>query len=126
MFVSELITVPAQTPASNPVNYPIKLGPGTLVNITIRPAIGPRWEVYVKVEYRELCILPLKEDEWIPLEQYPIEAHYNWGEWDGTYTVNVLLCSPQARFSHDIVVEITVNEKASTEELLQEFIDQGL
>jgi len=125
VFKSISVTVPAKRQEENPLSTIVKLCDGTLSRVVVRPPPGPNWEVYFKLMYRETSILPVEELEWIPLEQYPVDATLNWSEWDGTYDVNVLFCSPDARFEHTIVVDFEVDEKPSLVKLFTDFVQRG-
>jgi len=126
MFKSISVTVPPKTTEENPLSFRVKLCDGTLSRVVVRPPPGPNWEVYFKLMYRETSILPVEQLEWIPLEQYPIDATLNWNEWDGTYEVDVLFCSPDARFEHTIVVDFEIDEKPSLVAVMLDFIRRGL
>jgi len=125
MFKSISVTVPSKTTEENPHIVFVKLCPGTLKRIVFRPPPGPNWEVYGKVTYRENSIVPTDQLEWIPLEKYPVECVTNFDNWDGTYTVNLEFCSPDARFSHTIVVDLEVDEKPSLIKLFTDFVQRG-
>ncbi len=126
MFKTVSITVPAGTPAETPIETSVKLCDGTVKSIIIRPAIGPQWELYVKVVYREISIIPFDESEWIPLEREPVPTYPNWSRWDGTYVIDILACSPQARFNHTFLVDIEVEEGMTEVEAIQDLISRGL
>jgi hypothetical protein len=126
MFKSIAVTVPAGTQPDAPIQTSVKLCDGTIRTVTIRPAIGPQWELYAKIVYREVSIIPFEETEWIPLEQYPVESHLNWDRWDGTYTIDILACSPQARFEHTFVVDIEVEEGFTEVQAIMDLISRGL
>lgn len=126
MFKSIAVTVPAGTQADEPEHEEVKLCAGTISSITIRPATGPQWELYAKIEYRETPLVPFAVAEWIPLEREVIEIHPNWSRWDGTYVVDVYGCSPDARFNHTFIVDIEVEEGMTTVEAIQDLIARGL
>lgn len=126
MFKSIMVTVPPKTPEVVPVSTEVVLCKGVLTHVCIRPPPGPNWEVFGKIRYRETSIIPGDELEWIPLERYPVDVYPNWEEWDGTYTFDVLFCSPDARFSHTIVVEFEIDEKTTITGLLMDLISRGL
>jgi hypothetical protein len=125
MFKSISVTVPAGTQANAPVQETVKLCKGTIKSVVFRPAIGPQWELYAKVVYRETAIIPFDETQWIPLEQYPVEAQPNWNRWDGTYDIEILGCSPEARFNHTFIVEIEVEEGMTEVEAILDLISRG-
>jgi hypothetical protein len=126
MFKSISITVPAGTPAEEPVSKSLRLCNGTIKTVSIRPAVGPQWELYVKIEYRESSLIPFDESEWIPLEREVITVYPNWSRWDGTFSIDILGCSPQARFVHTFVVDIEVEEGMTEVEAIQDLISRGL
>lgn len=126
MLKSVEVTVPAGTRPDNPVQIPLKLCKGTIISVTIRPAPGPQWELYAKILYRETSLLPFDETEWIPLEREPVVAQLNWSRWDGTYEIDILGCSPQARFEHRFIVEVEVEEGMTTVEAILDLISRGL
>ncbi|NIW97367.1 MAG: hypothetical protein GWN13_03810 [Phycisphaerae bacterium] len=126
MFKSLEITVPAGTQADNPVHESLKLCQGTITSISFRPAPGPQWELYAKIEYRETPLVPFDELEWIPLERDVVEVKPNWARWDGTYTIDIYGCSPQARFSHSFIVDIEVEEGPTMVEAILDLISRGL
>lgn len=126
MYKSISVLVPAGTQPTEPVQELVKLCEGTITSIVIRPAIGPQWELYAKVMYREIAIFPFDATEWIPLEQYPIEIHPNWNRWDGTYVIEILGCSPDARFNHTFSVDIEVEEGLTEVEAILDLISRGL
>jgi len=125
MYKSISVSVPPKISEQEPLSTTVKLCNGTLSRVVVRPPPGPNWEVYFKLTYREVSILPIEELEWIPLEQYPVDATLNWSEWDGTYDVNVLFCSPDARFEHTIVVDFEIDEKPSLVKLFTDFVQKG-
>lgn len=126
MFKSVEIIVPKETTENTPQQTVVKLCKGTLKSITIRPAPGPRWELYVKVRYREFSIFPINDDQWVPLEEHPVRIEPNWNNWDGTYDITIECCSPQARYPHTILVDIEIEEQYTLYQLLFEFIKRGL
>lgn len=126
MFKSISTTVPAGTQADDPIQTPVKLCGGTITRVVIRPAIGPQWEVYTKILYRETSIIPGEEEEWIPLERDPVVIEPQWNLWDGTYVIDILLCSPEARFSHTIVYDIAVLESMTEVQAIEDLISRGL
>lgn len=125
MFTSTETTIPAGTTPKDPVITKVKLCDGTVTQITIRPADGPRGEVYAKVRYRESSIFPQDEDEWVPLEAYPVVITPMWSHWDGTFVLNLVFCSPLARYSHIVDVEIEVLESPTVAQALDSFILKG-
>jgi len=125
MFKSIEITVYSKTLSTTPKQAVIELCKGTLRQIVLRPAFGPNWEVYARVKYREYLLWPNDESEWVPLERYPVEILPNWSNWDGTYDITIELCSPQARFNHNVVVDIDVDEQPSFLTLFKDFIAKG-
>lgn len=126
MIKSIEVNVPKQTSVILPVQKVIKLCDGFISSVTFRPPPGPNYEVYAKIRYREFSLVPLSELDWIPLEKYPVMFPLNWNDWDGTYDLLLEFCSPGARYEHNIVVEIIVEENATTQQLFREFIDKGL
>lgn len=125
MFKSISITIPPGTPADEPIETSVKLCDGTIRRITIKPAIGPQWELYTKIIYRESSIIPTDESQWIPLEREAVIVEPNWARWDGTYIIDILGCSPDARFSHSFVVDIEVEEGLTTVQALEDLILRG-
>lgn len=126
MFKSIEITVPAGTQPEDPVHETVRLCKGTITSVTFRPAIGPQWELYAKIDYRESPLIPFDELEWIPMERDVIEVKPNWARWDGTYYIDIYGCSPQARFSHKFIVDIEVEEGLTTVEAILDLISRGL
>lgn len=126
MFKSVSITVPPGTQPNEPVEYNLKLCKGIISSIVIRPAPGPQWELYAKIVYREVSIVPFDETEWIPLERESVVTHLNWSNWDGTYDIDILACSPAARFTHTFNVDIEVEEGMTEVEAIQDLISRGL
>lgn len=125
MFTSVETTIPAGTAASDPIATIIKLCAGTITSIIIRPAQGPRGEVYCKIKYRANSIAPQDEDEWIPLEEHPVIMSPEWSNWDGTYKISAVFCSPQARYDHIVDVDVEVLESPTMSQSLRDFIDKG-
>lgn len=125
MHKTVTVTVPPQTTATNPVQEYVKLAKGTLDKVVIRPAPGPNWEVYIKVKYREFSLIPLNDDEWIPLERWPVEVNPEFDSWDGGYEMLIECCSPGARYSHTVEVEFHVLEKLSIRQMVQAFVSGG-
>ena len=119
------ITVQPQITATNPDSYKIELCKGILSSVVIRPANGPNWEVYTRILHFENAIIPDDNDEWIPLERISLAFAPMFTDWKDIYNMTIEICSPQARFAHTIQYEITVNELATTEELLTDFIAKG-
>jgi len=126
MYKSISVIVPAGTQPDDPVRIPLKLCEGTIRSIDIRSAIGPQWELYVKLEYRETPLVPFDESEWIPMEEHRIRVEPNWSRWDGTYSIDILGCSPQARFNHTFIVDIEVEEGMTMVEAILDLISRGL
>jgi len=126
MFKSISITVPAGTTVDDPVVTFLKLCKGTISSITIRPASGPQWELFCKIEYRETALFPFDESEWIPLEREVVRIEPNWSRWDGTYNIEILSCSPDARFTHTYMVDVEVEEGMSAVEAILYLISKGL
>jgi hypothetical protein len=126
MYKSISITVPPGTQPDDPLQTSVKLCDGTIVAIHIRPAVGPQWELYTKIEYRETPLVPSEDAEWIPLEREIISTHPNWRRWDGTYYIDILSCSPEARFTHTYVVDIEVEEGMTTVQAILDLISRGL
>jgi len=119
------MTVPPKTTVIFPITETVKLSPGTLSLVRFVPPPGPSWEVYARLLYREFQLIPREEGEWIPLEKYAVEIRPNWSAWDGTYFVDVEMCSPQARYSHQIIVELEVEEGVTMRSLLAKLIGIG-
>jgi len=126
MFKSIEVTVPAGTQPETPVRIPLSLCKGTIKSITLRPAPGPQWELYAKVQYRETPLVPFDESEWIALERDAVLSQPNWSRWDGTYVIDILGCSPQARFNHTFIVDVEVEEGMTMVEAIQDLISRGL
>lgn len=126
MYKSISVTVPAGTQADDPVREPLGLCDGTIISITIRPAPGPQWELYAKVEYRETPLVPFDESEWIPLDREPVVSQPMWDRWDGTYVIDILGCSPDARFEHTFLVDVEVLEGMTMVQAIQDLISRGL
>lgn len=126
MFKSISVTVPPGTRPEAPVHIPLKLCKGTIISITIRPAVGPNWELFAKIGYRETSLIPFDETEWIPLERDPVVSQLNWSRWDGTYDIDIYGCSPQARFVHTFIVEVEIEEGMTTVEAILDLISRGL
>jgi hypothetical protein len=126
MFKSVEITVPAGTQPEEPVHEVLKLCQGTITTITFRPAVGPQWELYAKIEYRESPLVPFDELEWIPLERDVITVHPNWARWDGTYYIDIYGCSPEARFNHTFILDVEVEEGPTVVEAILDLIQRGL
>lgn len=125
MYRSVLITIPAGTTASAPLRTTVKLTKGLLYQVTIYPPPGPNWEVYTRVRYRELNLMPVDDELWIPIGVHSIEATLNWNEWDGTYELSVDCCAPDARFNHDILFTFEVHEQLSLVDIMRDFIARG-
>lgn len=126
MFSSVETTIPAGTLPEAPVRTFIKLCAGTIIKIVINSAPGVRGEVYAKIKYRESSIFPQDEDEWVPLAGYPVELNPDWSNWDGTYVISAVFCSPQAIYSHIVDVDIEVLETPTISQALVDFVEKGL
>jgi hypothetical protein len=126
MYKSISITVPPGTQSDSPLETSVKLCDGTIKAIHIRPAVGPQWELYTKIEYRETPLVPSEDAEWIPLERDIISAYPNWRRWDGTYYIVILSCSPAARFTHNYIVDIEVEEGMTMVEAIMDLITRGI
>jgi len=120
------LTVQSGVTPDNPDEYTVKLGKGTLSHVSVRPANGPNWEVYIRFLHLESAIIPNDNDEWIPLERIALDFYPKFDDWHDIYKIKVQLCSPQARFSHTVQVQITLDEFASTEQLLDKLIQEGM
>lgn len=125
MYRCILVTVPPQTSAETPLRTTVKLTKGTLYQVTIQSPPGPNWEVYTRVLYREHSLIPVDKNLWVPLEEHTIEVLLNWNDWDGTYTLFVDCCSPDARFSHDILFSFEIIEQATLIDVFLDFIAKG-
>lgn len=125
MFVSQQITVTPGISASAPIITTIKLCKGTLKRVIFRPAPGPNWEVYGKLLYREFHLFPRDTSEWLALEAIPILIEPDWNDWDGLYAVDIWCCSPTARYTHNIQIELEVQETPTLAELFHNFIQMG-
>lgn len=125
MFISSQTTVAQGTTPKDPIVTKVKVCAGTITKITIKPAPGPRGEVYAKIRYRENSIFPQNEDEWIPLETYPVEITPMWSDWDGTYVISLLFCAPQARYSHIVDVDIEILETPTINQAFDKFVMKG-
>ena len=120
------ITVQPGVTSANPDEYSIKMGKGTLSQVTVRPANGPNWEVYIRFLHLESAIIPNDNDEWIPLERIALDFYPNFTLWHDIYAIKVQLCSPQARYQHTVQIEVTLDEYATTEQLLDKLITEGM
>lgn len=125
MIKQVAITVEPGVTASSPDEYLIKLGKGTLSQVSIRPASGPNWEVYIRLLHLESAIVPNDNDEWIPLEKWALEYYPNFNLWKDIYQVKIQMCSPQARYAHTVQVELKLTEERTTEQLLDALIQEG-
>ena len=119
------ITVQPSVTADNPDEYAIKLGKGTLSQVTVRPANGPNWEVYIRFIHLESAIIPNDNDEWIPLERIALDFYPNFNLWHNIYVIKVQICSPQARYSHTVQIELTTQEQKTQEQLLSQLVSGG-
>jgi hypothetical protein len=119
------VTVEPGITSSNPDEYTIKLSEGTLTHVAIRPAPGPNWEVYIRFLHLESAIIPNDNDEWIPLERETLDFYPSFDLWQDVYTIKVQICSPQAKYSHTVQIEINLAEQKTTEQLLDAFIKEG-
>jgi hypothetical protein len=97
-----------------------------LSHVRIRPAAGPNWEVYTRILHLENPIIPDHNEEWIPLESIALDFFPDFSDWSGIYKIKIQICSPDARFSHTVQYEITLNEKQSLVDLFSSFVNKGL
>lgn len=125
MIVQMEYTVNPSVTANNPDEYLIKLGKGTLTEVTVTPAPGPNWEVYIRFLHLENPIIPDDVNEWIPLERTRLEFHPMFDQWSEIYVLKVQLCSPQARYPHNVQVMVTLQEQETNEQLLSSLIEKG-
>ena len=125
MIKQMAITVQPGITAIEPDEYTIKLGKGTLSHVSVRPANGPNWEVYIRFLHLESAIIPNDNDEWIPLERVALDFYPQFTLWHDIYAVKVQLCSPQARYPHTVQVELTLAEHKTTDQLMELFIKEG-
>lgn len=119
------LTVQPGVTSDSPDEYTIKLGQGTLTHVSVRPAPGPNWEVYIRFLHLESPIIPNDNDEWIPLERIALDFYPNFILWHDIYLVKVQMCSPQARYLHTVQVELTLVEHKTADQLMQSFIQEG-
>lgn len=120
------ITVQPGIMPIDPDEYVIKLGKGTLSHISVRPANGPNWEVYIRFLHLESPFIPNDANEWVPLERIALDFYPNFTLWHDIYAIKVQLCSPQARYPHTVQIEIALQEVETTEQLLDKLISEGL
>ena len=111
--------------ADNPDEYVIKLSKGTLSKVSIRPASGPNWEVYIRLLHLESAIIPNDNDEWIPLEKWALDYFPEFTLWKDIYAVKVQICSPEARYPHTVQVLLSLTEHATTDQLMDKLIKEG-
>ena len=120
------VTIEPGVTSSNPNETIVRLGKGVLSHVSIRPAPGPNWEVYIRFLHLESPVIPNDAEEWIPLEREKLDFYPNFDLWKEIYVIKVQLCSPQARYPHKIQIELTLAESESTEQLLSKLISEGL
>lgn len=120
-----IIVQPGVT-AVEPDEHVIKVSKGILSHVSIRPANGPNWEVYIRLIHMETPFIPNDNDEWIPLERIALNFYPQFSEWHDVYTVKAQICSPEARYPHTVQLELTIDEQDTTEQLLSRLIDEGL
>ena len=125
MIKQMALTVEPGITADNPDEYAVKLGKGTLSQVSVRPANGPNWEVYIRFLHLESPIIPNDSEEWIPLERVALDFYPKFDDWHDIYAVKVQLCSPDARYSHTVQVALTLDEFASTEQLLGKLVQEA-
>lgn len=119
------ITIQPGVTSKAPDEYTIKLGKGTLTQVSVRPAPGPNWEVYIRFLHLESAFIPNDNDEWIPLEREKLDFSPGFDLWKDVYVIKVQVCSPQARYPHTVQVELTLAERDTSEQLLDRIVQGG-
>lgn len=119
------VTIQPGVTSDNPNETTVKMGKGVLTHVSVRPAPGPNWEVYIRFVHLESSFIPNDNDEWIPLEREKLDFTPNFDLWKDVYVIKVQLCSPQARYSHKVQIELTLAEKATSEQLLSRMVNEG-
>jgi len=120
------ITVQPQVQPDNPDRYTLNVAKGVLTKVGIRPAPGPNWEVYTRILHFENAIIPDDNDEWIPLEREALYFYPDFSGWKGVYTLTIEICSPESRFPHTVQFELTIAEKATSRDLIEQMVGAGL
>jgi len=119
------ITVQAGVTPTIPDEYSFNVGKGILSHVSVRPANGPNWELYIRFLHLESPFIPDDTEEWIPLERTALDFYPQFSDWHDIYVIKVQLCSPQARYPHTVQIELTVDEKETTEQLLLRLLQGG-
>ncbi len=126
MIIHDEIIVSPGTTVINPLERVYEVCQGTITNITVTPAIGPNWEVYIRFLHLENAFIPDDNTNWIPLERYMLIFHPLFNTWLDVYSIKCQVCSPQAKFSHAIQVTVTCQESDTVSQSLDKLLGFGL
>ena len=105
----ELSVSPGVT-ASAPTEYIKTFPPCIIDRVRVTFKKGPNGEVYTKIMHEGEHIFPQDPEEWTNGEDEQVVMQGPWSNWDNLYQLRILLCSPDARISHNILFRFELSE----------------
>lgn len=125
MIISREYEVTPKISLANKTSDVVKVSKGTITKITIQSAPGVNGEIYVRVIHFENSIVPDESGEWITLTGTRQEYSLQFNNWHEVYSVTIEICAPDTKFTHNINIEIELEEQMTIQQLFSSFIQGG-
>lgn len=102
------ITIPADTPESNPIVHTLKLNPGVLTKVSVKFPAGCHGLVKIRILKFETNLVPLNRDGWITGDNEAIVADEYFELDERPYELKLIGCSPGTSYPHTISVRLVI------------------
>ncbi len=109
MFYEFSLTIPADTPESEPVSVDAALVAGTIEHVEVQFWAGHRGNVHVRILEQEHQVWPTNVGDWLTSEAYTISFDEHYVLVDRPYTLLIEGWNEDTDYDHQIIVRFSVS-----------------
>lgn len=109
MFYEFALTIPANTPETDPVSMLAPLVAGTIDHVEVQFWAGHRGNVHVRIFDRQHQVWPTNLDDWLTSEAYTISFDEQYVLVDRPYTLIIEGYNEDTDYEHQVIVRFTVS-----------------
>lgn len=109
MFYEKSVSIPSNTPDTDPVGTPITLVPGMVDHVEIQFWAGARGNVGVRITERDHQVWPTNPGSWFRGEDHVIVFNEQYKLEDRPYVLVVEGYNNDLNYDHEVVVRFGVN-----------------